>query len=484
VLQTDENQIPPATSAAGEGDVLAFPPGFLWGAATAAYQIEGAARDDGRGTSIWDTFSREPGRVASGHTGDVACDHYHRYPEDVALMADLGLAAYRFSVAWPRIQPDGTGPAEPRGLDFYDRLVDELCGRGIEPVVTLYHWDLPQPLEDRGGWAGREAPYAFAEYAEIVHARLGDRVSTWTTLNEPWCSAYLGYAVGAHAPGRRDPAAAFAAVHHLLLAHGLATRALRAAGASTVGITLNLASVSPADPQDAADVAASHLVDGLANRIFLDPILRGGYPDDVREHVARVADPAFVHDGDEQVIAAPIDLLGINYYTPTYVAGRPEAGGSPAHPGTEGVAFLPPSGPLTDMGWAVEADGLRRLLERVSADYPGVPLLITENGAAYSTGLEASSGADGADGVRVPDVDRIRYLDEHLRAAHAAVSAGVDLRGYFVWSLLDNFEWAYGYHKRFGVVHVDYRTQRRLPKDSAYWYRDVIRRNGLAAPPA
>ncbi|GIJ28639.1 beta-glucosidase [Micromonospora qiuiae] len=454
---------------------IRFPDNFLWGAATAAYQIEGAARDDGRGESIWDTFSRTPGKVHAGHTGDVACDHYHRYADDVALMAELGLQAYRFSVSWPRIQPDGSGPVNPRGLDFYDRLTDSLLGRGIDPIVTLYHWDLPQALEDRGGWTARDTAEHFATYASAVYARLGDRIGTWTTLNEPWCSAYLGYGNGVHAPGVQDPGSAFTAVHHLLLAHGLATQALRAAGAGRLGITLNPADVRPADPNSAADAAAVRLVDGLHNRIFLDPLLVGGYPDDVREHVARIVEPAFVRDGDEKIIAAPIDLLGINYYAPTYVAGRPDgAGGGGAYPGTEGaVQFLPPVGPLTDMGWMIEPAGLTRLLERISTDYPAVPLLITENGAAFPD----KSGADVTSPLQ--DSDRIAYLDGHLRAAHEAISRGVDLRGYLVWSLLDNFEWAEGYRKRFGIVHVDYLTQRRTPKSSARWYQEVISRNGL-----
>ncbi|MFB6393137.1 GH1 family beta-glucosidase [Polymorphospora lycopeni] len=448
-----------------------FPEGFVWGAATAAYQIEGAARDDGRGPSIWDTFSRTPGKVHAGHTGDVACDHYHRYRDDVALMAELGLASYRFSVAWPRIQPDGSGPVNPRGLDFYDRLVDELLGRGIDPIVTLYHWDLPQPLEDRGGWTNRETAEHFAGYATAVYGRLADRVRTWTTLNEPWCSAYLGYGNGVHAPGRQDPAAAFAAVHHLLLAHGLGAQALRAAGATTVGITVNPAAVVPADPDSAADQRAVRLVDGLHNRIFLDPLLRGGYPADVLEHVARFTDLDFLRDGDEQIIGGPVDLLGINYYAPTYVAARPGApGGDGAYPGTEGIEFLPPVGPLTDMGWMIEPSGLTALLERIGRDYPGVPLFVTENGAAFP---------DRPEGDRVPDPDRIGYLDGHLRAAHEAIARGVDLRGYLVWSLLDNFEWAEGYDKRFGIVHVDYLSQRRTPKDSARWFQEVIRRNGL-----
>ena len=452
---------------------IRFPDTFIWGAATAAYQIEGAARDDGRGPSIWDTFSRTPGKVYAGHTGDVACDHYHRYRDDVALMAELGLRAYRFSVAWPRVRPDGSGPVNPRGLDFYDRLVDELRSRDIEPVVTLYHWDLPQALEDRGGWTSRETAESFAEYASVVYGRLGDRVTTWTTLNEPWCSAYLGYASGVHAPGRTDPGAAFAAVHHLLLGHGLAARALRAAGATTVGITLNPASVSPADPDDEGDVAAARLVENLQNRIFLDPLLRDGYPDEVREHMARFTDLGFIRDGDEQTIAGTVDLLGVNYYAPTYVRARPGASGSAAMPGTEGIDFLPPTGPVTDMGWLIEPSGLTRLLTWIGTDYPGVPVLITENGAAYPDQLSPEEGG------RVADGDRIAYLEGHLRAAHVALSHGVDLRGYLVWSLLDNFEWAEGYRKRFGIVYVDYLTQRRVPKDSARWYREVIRRNGL-----
>jgi beta-glucosidase len=454
--------------------VIQFPESFVWGAATAAYQIEGGAREGGRGPSIWDTFSRTPGKVFAGHTGDVACDHYHRYRDDVALMAELGLRAYRFSVAWPRIRPDGGGPVNPAGLDFYDRLVDELLGHGIAPVVTLYHWDLPQTLEDLGGWASRETAEQFASYAAVMYARLGDRVGTWTTLNEPWCSAFLGYASGVHAPGRRDPAAAFAATHHLLLGHGLATQALRAAGARTIGLTLNPDAVFPADPDSPADAEAVRVVDGLRNRIFFDPVLSGKYPADVLEHMSRFTDLAFLADGDEKVIGEPIDLLGVNYYSPTYVSAQVGAPGNAACPGSEGIQLLPPAGPVTDMGWQIEPPGLTALLERIGRDYPGVPLFITENGAAFG---DAPSPGDRD---RVADPDRISYLDGHLRAAHQAISRGVDLRGYFLWSLLDNFEWAEGYRKRFGIVHVDYDSQRRTIKDSARWYRDVIHRNGLA----
>ncbi|BBH64989.1 beta-glucosidase [Actinoplanes sp. OR16] len=460
-----------STSAQPAPAGITFPEGFVWGAATASYQIEGAAREDGRGPSIWDTFSRTPGKVYAGHTGDVACDHYHRYADDVALMAGLGLAAYRFSVAWPRIQPDGTGPVNVRGLDFYDRLTDELLGKGIDPVVTLYHWDLPQTLEDRGGWANRETAEAFAEYAQIVHRRLGDRVATWTTLNEPWCSAYLGYGSGIHAPGVQDPVKAYRAAHHLNLAHGLAARALRSAGASNISITLNPCQVAPLDPQNPADVQAAKLIDGVANRIFFDPILRGSYPTDVLEHIARFTDLSFIQDGDEAIINAPIDVLGINFYTPSYVSAKPGAKGALDYPGSEGIAFRPPVGPVTDMNWQIEPASLTRLLTRIHEDYPGTALMITENGAAYPEGPDV----DG----EVHDLRRIEYIDAHLRACHDALAAGVDLRGYFAWSLMDNFEWAEGYKKRFGIVHVDYTTQQRVLKDSAKWYREVIRRNGL-----
>ncbi|MFC7548128.1 GH1 family beta-glucosidase [Plantactinospora sp. GCM10030261] len=448
-----------------------FPEGFVWGAATAAYQIEGAVDADGRGPSIWDTFSRTPGAVDGGHTGDHACDHYHRYRDDVALMADLGLRAYRFSVAWPRVRPGGVGPTNQRGLDFYDRLVDELRSHGITPMPTLYHWDLPQALEDRGGWTNRATAEAFAEYATAVHDRLGDRVDKWVTLNEPWCSAYLGYGSGIHAPGRTDPAAAFTAVHHLLLAHGLGTQALRAGGARNVGLVVNPVAVRPADPDSAADAEAVRLVDGLHNRIFLDPVFGNGYPPDVLAHLGRFGEPTWLAETDEKTIAAPIDLLGVNYYNPTYVAARPGApGGGGTYPGTEGIEFRPAAGPTTAMGWEIDPTGLGDLLRRLHRDYPGVPLWVTENGAAFEDRMVAG---------RIVDAARISYLDGHLRAVHGALADGADVRGYLVWSLLDNFEWAWGYDKRFGLVHVDYRTQLRTPKDSAHWYRSVIARNAL-----
>ncbi|MFB9239335.1 GH1 family beta-glucosidase [Plantactinospora siamensis] len=462
--------------------MIRFPDNFVWGAATSAYQIEGATGADGRSPSIWDTFAAMPGAVAGGHTGDPACDHYRRYREDVALMADLDLRAYRFSVAWPRIRPAGADRTNAAGLDFYDRLVDALCAHGIEPLPTLYHWDLPQELEDRGGWTVRDTAERFAGYAVAVHDRLGDRVRTWTTLNEPWCSAYLGYGSGLHAPGRRDPAAAFAALHHLLLAHGLAAQALRAGGARSIGLVVNPAAVRPVDPASAADLDAVRLVDGLHNRIILEPVLGRGYPDDMLEHMSRYGSGLGAGHGgldwleatDEKTIGAPLDLLGVNFYAPTYVAARPGAPGAPPYPGSEGIDFPPPTGPVTDMGWGIDPSALTDVLRRIGADAPGIPLMVTENGAAFPDRI-----VDG----RVRDAGRIGYLDGHLRAAHAALAAGVDLRGYLAWSLLDNFEWAEGYGKRFGLVHVDYATQRRTCKDSAHWYGSVVAANALPGDP-
>ncbi len=457
---------------------LAFPPGFLWGAATAAYQIEGAASEDGRTPSIWDTFSHTPGKTVDGDTGDVACDHVHRYRDDVALMTELGLAAYRFSIGWPRVQPGGRGPANPKGLDFYQRLVDELLGAGITPWITLYHWDLPQELEDAGGWPARDTAARFADYATLVHGALGDRVPYWTTLNEPWCSAFLGYASGAHAPGRQDAGDALRAVHHLLLGHGLAVEAIRAADPrAQVGITLNVHAVSPATPDD---VDAARRIDGLGNRLFLDPLLRGEYPADVLADLADVCDFAHVQDGDLATISAPLSLLGINYYSRHVVAGPDPA--VPAEPywraetnwpGSESVRFVRrPDVPVTAMNWEVDAPGLTETLLRLSRDYPGVPLYVTENGAAYADTVGA--------GDTVDDPERVAYFDAHLRACHDAIAAGAPLAGYFAWSLLDNFEWTWGYTRRFGLIYVDYPTQRRIVKRSGRRYFEVIKRNGLA----
>jgi beta-glucosidase len=475
---------PPGPAPDSTAPVLAFPAGFLWGAAAAAYQIEGAAQEDGRTPSIWDTFSLVPGRVVGGETGDVACDHYHRYREDVRLMADLGLRSYRLSLSWPRLQPGGRGPVNRAGLDFYQRLVDELLAHGIEPWITLYHWDLPQPLEDAGGWPERDTAARFAEYAALAHGELGDRVGYWSTLNEPWCSAFLGYASGVHAPGRAQPEASLAAAHHLLLGHGLATEAMRGQRpGSRLGITLNLYPVSPHGPSD-ADADAARRIDGLANRLFLDPLLAGGYPEDVVRDLAGVTDFGFVRAGDLATISTGIDLLGVNYYSRHVVSGPvPAAGPGPAGgtgpavasswPGSEHVRFRDRGLPVTAMGWEIDPGGLLEVLRRLGAEYPDLPLYITENGAAFDDEIDA----DGT----VHDPRRQDYIAQHLRACHTAIGEGVDLRGYFAWSLMDNYEWAWGYTRRFGVVYVDYPTQRRIPKFSGRWYAEVTRRNGLAA---
>ncbi|WP_405983911.1 glycoside hydrolase family 1 protein [Streptomyces sp. NBC_00872] len=477
-----------------------FPRAFRWGTATAAYQIEGAAAEDGRTPSIWDTFSRAPGRVRNGDTGDIAADHYHRMDEDVALLKGLGVTDYRFSVSWPRVQPTGRGPAVQRGLDFYRRLVDALLAAGIRPVVTLYHWDLPQELEDAGGWPQRDTAGRFAEYATIVGEALGDRVTTWTTLNEPWCAAFLGYASGVHAPGRTDPVAALRAAHHFNLAHGLAVRALRDVlpRKSEISLTLNLHAVRPLR-ETAADLDAVRRIDALGNRIFLDPVFHGRLPEDLIEDTASLTDWSFVHDGDLATASEPIDSLGINYYSPTVVtavspataaSGLPDPDSDPdaapapgpvpdgtdvpsPWPGTEErVRFVPAPGPRTAMDWPVDADGLYELLTRLRDELPRTPLMVTENGAAYDDYADPSGA--------VHDPERVAYLRAHLAAVHRAIAAGTRVRGYFLWSLLDNFEWAYGYSKRFGIVHVDFATQRRTVKDSARWYAAVIGRGGLA----
>ncbi|MGC5017620.1 GH1 family beta-glucosidase [Micromonospora sp. DT47] len=470
---------PPAVGVPDQGPELIFPPGFLWGAATAAYQIEGAATEGGRTPSIWDTFSHTEGRVVAGHTGDVACDHYHRMPDDVRLMAELGLKSYRFSVSWPRVQPGGSGPANQQGLDFYRRLVDELLAHGIEPWLTLYHWDLPQPLEDAGGWPARDTAARFADYAQLVADALGDRVRYWTTLNEPWCSAFLGYGSGVHAPGRSDGADSVRAGHHLMLGHGLAVRALRASlPQAQVGITVNLYPVTPATDAP-ADVDAARRIDGLANRFFLDPVLRGSYPADLTADLRQVTDFGHVRDGDLATISTPLDLVGVNYYS-RHVVAAPVEGAPPEKywrapscwPGSEDVRFVTRGVPVTDMDWEIDSPGLVETLRRVHDEYTDLPLYVTENGSAFVDAV-----VDG----RVDDVDRLGYFDAHLRASYEAISAGVPLRGYFAWSLMDNFEWAWGYTKRFGMVYVDYDSQARIPKSSARWYAEVIRRNGLAA---
>lgn len=465
---------------------LTFPDDFLWGAATASYQIEGAGDADGRSDSIWDTYARTPGMVLHGHDGSVACDHYHRYPEDVALMRDLNLSAYRFSLAWPRVMPDGR-TLNPKGLDFYSRLVDELLGAGITPWLTLYHWDLPQVLEDAGGWPERDTALRLLDYAGVVHDALGDRVRHWTTLNEPWCSAFLGYAAGRHAPGRTEPVAGLRAAHHLLLGHGLVVEELRRRDPSLqLGLTLNFTDTQPLDPTSPRDLDAARRLDGLANRFFVEPVMLGAYPSDVLEDLGALWPQDLVHDGDLATISTPIDVLGVNFYTGSMVTGPdPEAAPEAARQaraydapspnvGSEHVVVVRRGTPVTDMGWEIRPQALRDLLlwlQREHTGPAGTRLYVTENGAAMP---------DDPDGTGfVDDRDRVAYLDGHLRAVHEAIQGGADVRGYFVWSLMDNYEWAYGYTRRFGIVRVDYDTQERTPKASARWFADVARSGSI-----
>ncbi|MDH2444223.1 GH1 family beta-glucosidase [Amnibacterium sp. CER49] len=463
---------------------MAFPDGFLFGSATASYQIEGAVDEDGRRPSIWDTFSRTPGKVVNGDTGDVADDHYHRLDEDLDLMASLGLEAYRFSIAWPRVIPEGRGAVNQAGLDFYSRLVDGLLARGIRPVATLYHWDLPQVLEDEGGWTVRSTAEAFADYARVVGQALGDRVHTWTTLNEPWCAAYLGYAAGVHAPGITDRLASLKAVHHLNLAHGLALKALREVVKpdAEFSVTLNLHVFRPVGD---TGLDAQRRVAALGNAAFLGPMLEGVYPTDMLEVTRSITDWSFVEEGDLETINQPIDVLGVNYYSSSNVrlwdgagersrADGHNAGTATPWPGAEDVEFLPTEGPHTDMGWNIDPAGLEDLLTALSERYPGLPLMVTENGAAFPDEVR-----DG----RVHDADRIDYVRRHLQAVQNVIARGVDVRGYFVWSLMDNFEWAFGYTKRFGIVRVDYDTLERTRKDSADWFAEVIRTRELPETP-
>ncbi|NKX93830.1 beta-glucosidase [Sanguibacter hominis ATCC BAA-789] len=456
-----------------------FPEDFVWGAATASYQIEGAADEGGRTPSIWDTFSHTPGKVLGGETGDVADDHYHRWTEDLEHIKKLGLDAYRFSISWSRVQPHGSGPLNPEGVAFYANLVDALLEAGIKPVATLYHWDLPQELEDAGGWPARATAERFAEYARLIAEALGDRVHTWTTLNEPWCSAFLGYGSGAHAPGRKEGPAALAAAHHLNLAHGLAAREIRAAlGADTrVSITLNLHVVRPHDPESAADREAARRIDAVGNGVFLGPLLEGAYPADLLADTADLTDWSFVQDGDLELIKVPLTNLGVNYYDTNIVKafdgeGTPEmADGhkvTDATPwtGCEDVEFPAKPGPHTAMGWGIDPTGMTELLAGLTRRFPGLPLVITENGAAFPDTVSQ----DG----RVHDDMRVAYLHDHIDAVGQAIDAGADVRGYFAWSLLDNFEWAWGYDRRFGIIRVDYDTLERIWKDSAFWYRSLV----------
>ncbi len=456
-------------AAADEAELIAsLPAEFRWGVATSAYQIEGAHQEDGRGVSIWDTYCRTPGMVDGGENGDVACDHYHRMPQDVALIKSLGVDVYRFSVAWPRIQADGTGPANEKGLGFYDRLVDELLRAGIDPWVTLYHWDLPQALEDKGGWPERDTAYRFADYAMLVFDRLQDRVRTWTTLNEPWCSAMLGYYEGRQAPGRQNFADAMDAVHHLLLGHGLAAQRMRAAATKPIelGITLNLGTAMAAS-ESLADQEAARRADGLGARIYLDPLLRGQYPGDIMDDLSLRGIKMPVIDGDLQIISQPIDVLGVNYYSSHRFSGVDAAGRTEDEDGNPISVNVPLGRPVTAMDWEIVPEGFTELLVRLSREYPGTAMVITENGAAFDDEADQSG--------YVADHDRTAYLSSHIAAVAAARQQGADVRGYFAWSLMVNFEWSYGYAKRFGLVHVDYETQVRTPKQSALWYRDTIR---------
>ncbi len=452
---------------------LQFPPGFRWGTATSSFQIEGAA--ELRGDSIWDEFCRVPGAIADGSDGRIAVDHYHRYAEDVALMSSLGMDTYRFSVSWPRVlRPDGS--ADPAGMGFYDALVDALCAAGVRPWLTLYHWDLPAWLP--GGWTNRATADAFADYALQMHAVLGDRVRVWTTLNEPWCASFLSYAGGQHAPGHTDAAEAFSATHHLLLGHGLAVRALREVDpGATLGLTLNFTPAYPAGHDDPADADVVRRVDGTAHRIFTDAVFRGAYPADVIADAGAAWPSDLVRDGDLELIATPIDVLGVNYYTSQLLrAGEPSGQPSPHPTAPDAVVVNRPWLDRTDMGWEVTPDAFRDLLIGLHRDYTGpagIPLAITENGCAIDDPDPASGPID--------DQQRIDYLRGHLRAVHEAIAAGAAIDTYLVWSLIDNFEWAFGYTKRFGLVAVNGELN-RLPKASAGWYAELIRTGTLCLP--
>ncbi|WP_417069564.1 GH1 family beta-glucosidase [Niveibacterium terrae] len=432
---------------------LDFPADFIWGGATSAYQIEGAASEDGRGESIWDRFAHTPGKVAGGDHGDVACDHYHRVKEDIALFAELGIKAYRFSISWPRVQPLGQGPWNEEGWAFYGRLLDELDAHCIKAHVTLFHWDLPQALEDKGGWRARETCTLFAAYAAEFVRRFGSRVTSIATHNEPFCTATLGHEIGVFAPGLKDRAAAAQVSHHLLLSHALALRAMREAGhQGPIGIVLNQSPSYPANPDSEADRREARYADGFINRWYMDPLLRGAYPADIVELLG--ADAPRVEAGDMELIRSPIDFLGINYYTRTWSSTS-----EPKRPAPNEMG-------VTDLGWEVHPQGLTEHLIRIARDYIPPPIVITENGAAFADVLEGSA---------VHDEARVAYLKSHISAVRQAMDQGADVRGYFAWSLMDNFEWAEGYAKRFGLIYVDYPSLRRIPKDSALWFRDFIR---------
>jgi beta-glucosidase len=445
----------------------AFSPEFLWGVATSAYQIEGAVAEDGRGPTIWDEFSHIPGRVRNGDSGDVGAGHYRRFREDVALMAGLGIDSYRFSIAWSRLLPEGVGRVEPRGVAFYRNLCEALLDAGITPVPTLYHWDLPLALHRRGGWLDRRSVDWFTEYAVVARDQLGDLVSLWTTINEPWCAAFLGYGSGVHAPGVSDPASAYVAAHHLMLAHHAATAAMRDGMRpdGRIGIVLNLIPAWPTTGS-VADTAAADLVDAIHNRQFLGGVLAGRYPDEIRAMHQRFGVADRIDPEELGAMRTDIDLLGVNYYNVNHVAHREGTAFPGEFPGADGAVVVRPPGELTEMGWGVEPEGLAWMLDRIARDHPGLPLYVLENGAAYADDRIVAGVVD--------DVDRIEYLERHLGALADSIERGADVRGYFLWSLLDNFEWSFGYSVRFGIVDVDRSTLERRPKRSALWYRDWI----------
>ncbi len=454
---------------------LAFPEGFVWGTATAAYQIEGAPEADGKGESVWDRFAGTPGKIADGSNGNVACDHYHLYESDFDLMKRLGLRSYRFSLSWPRIVPDGRGSVNAKGLAFYDRLVDAMLERGIRPFATLFHWDLPQALQDEGGWTSRATVTAFARYVEIVTKKLGDRVKDWMTHNEPWVVAYVGHLFGSHAPGLCSLKTALAVAHGILLSHGKAVPVIRACSpGAQVGIVHNLEWVEPATSSE-EDVAAAGRHDGAFNRWFLDPVFRGQYPPDMMAWFDGALPE--IRDGDLEAMSVPIDFLGVNYYTRRIMAH------DPAGRGTQGRSVLAARQvhwPFTARAdfeeWEIAPEGLYRTLLRVAREYKPAFLYVTENG----TSLPDAPGPDGA----FHDAARRRYVAQHAAAVHQAIADGVDVRGYFLWSFMDNFEWGFGYSKRFGITYVDYQTQKRTVKDSGSWYSRVARENGFAVADA
>lgn len=457
------SQLKPGIKSQPAAAISPFPPDFLWGAATSAYQIEGAVHEDGRAPSVWDHFAATPGATYQGQTGEVAADHYHRIAEDVALMAQLNLNAYRFSLSWPRILPQGTGAVNERGLDFYDRLVDHLLARNIRPIATLYHWDLPMTLQDRGGWLSRDTAYAFADYAEAVARRLGDRIDLWLTHNEPWCTAYLGYALGIHAPGLRDKQLAANVGHHVLLSHGLAVPRLRThlSSQAQVGIAVDFYPVYAADNRPETLYAVKQ-ADTFRNRWFLDPLFRGRYPDDL--FTAMGVLPPAIQDDDFSVISTPIDFLGVNYYSRMLVRGRTDAAEA-SNDSYETIGHISGSS-YTEMGWEVFPAGLANILIRIHREYAPKAMIVTESGAAFNDVWDGNNS--------VHDQKRIDYLQEHIQTVARVVEQGVPVKGYIVWSLLDNFEWAEGYCKRFGLVYVDYPTQRRIIKDSGLWYASFV----------